>query len=76
MADYCGPQLLGPVAGTTDAFHKWARDADGAVLLSLEADDPTYIRAYIETSEHRWRLILEIDPTTSKLAYLRFELAR
>lgn len=73
MSEFCGPQFLTPVAGTAEQFHRWASDADGAVLESLEVDDPTYVRGYLATRDKRWKLILEIDASTSKLSYLRFE---
>lgn len=76
MAEYCGPYLLGPVAGTADGFRKWANAADGAVLESLEVDDPTYVRAYLATRDHRFKLTIEIDSATSKLTYMRFETVR
>lgn len=76
MAEYCGPKLLGPTAGTAEAFRSWAKEADGAVLESLEVDDPTYVRGYLATRDHRWKLILEIDRSTSKLTYLQFDSAR
>ncbi len=72
MAEYCGPGFLGPVAGTAERFHQWAQDVDGAVLEPLEVDDPTYVRGTIAKGGHRWTLILQIDPSTSKLSYLRF----
>jgi hypothetical protein len=76
IAEYCGPEFLGPTAGTVELFRKWAKEADGAVLESLEVDDPTYVRGYLATREHRWKLVLEIDRATSKLMYLRLESAR
>jgi hypothetical protein len=76
IASYCGPKFLGPVAGFPEALKRWATVADGGVLESLEVDDPTYIRGYIATRDHRWKIILEIDDATSKLQYIRFERTR
>lgn len=75
MAEYCDAGFLGPVAGTAESFRRWASAADGAVLESLEIDDPTYVRGYLATQEHRWKLTFEIDQT-SKMSYLRFETVR
>lgn len=56
-----------------DIFRGWAKDADGAVLESLEVDDPTYVRGYLRARERRLKIILEIDQATSKLAYVKLE---
>lgn len=72
IAEYCGPGFLGPTAGTQSALASYAKRADGAVLESIEVDDPTYVRAYLATRDHRWKLIFEIDKKTELLEYLRF----
>lgn len=76
LAEYCDQRFLSPVAGTAEGFRTWASAADGAVLESLEVDDPTYLRGYLATRDHRWKIILEIDPSTSKLTYLAFTSTR
>jgi len=76
LVEHVDKKLLGPVSTTTADFHKWAAEANGAVLESIEVDDPTYIRAYLATHDARWKLIIQVEPSTSKLTYLSWNRAR
>lgn len=70
LAQHAGKNFLGPTAGTSERFKAFATEASGAVLESIEVDDPTYIRAYIATGTKRWQVILQVED--SKLSYLSY----
>lgn len=76
LVEHFDKKLLGPVSTTAADFHKWAAEADGAVLESIEIDDPTYIRAYLATHDFRWKVVIEFEPSTSKLTYLSWHRTR
>jgi len=70
LVEHMDKKLLGPVSTATADFRKWAADANGGVLESIEVDDPTFIRAYVATHDGRWKLTIEFEASTSKLTYL------
>jgi hypothetical protein len=76
LVEHFDKKLLGPVSTTNGDLHTWAAEANGAVLESIEVDDPTYIRAYLATHDRRWKVIIEFEPSTSKLTHLSWHLAR
>jgi len=45
-------------------------EARGAVVESIEVDDPTYLR-WVVAGTKRWRVILEIDSGSGKLTFLQ-----
>lgn len=76
LVEHFDKKLLGPVSTTAADLHRWAAEADGAVLESIEIDDPTYIRAYLATHDRRWKVVIEFEPSTSKLTHLSWHSAR
>lgn len=76
ILEYCGPGFLDPTSNFRENLKAQAEAADGAVLESLEVDDPFYVRGYLATSDRRWKIIMEINKTTKKMEYLRFTSAK
>jgi hypothetical protein len=76
LVEHFDKKLLGPVSTTAAELREWAAAARGAVLESIEVDDPTYIRAYLATQDRRWKVIIEIEPSTSQLTHVSWHLVR
>lgn len=54
-------------------LREWGAKADGAIVESLEVDDPSYVRAILATGSKRWRLILEISESSNKIVFVQLE---
>jgi hypothetical protein len=65
----------GPIAARSilETFRQWGAGATSASVERIEVDDPTYLRAHVAVGDHRWRVVLSIDPSSMKIDFLQWD---
>jgi hypothetical protein len=76
LAQHWDKSMLGamPLRQVVDGLSEWGAKTASLVVERIEIDDPTYLVAHVATPSYRWRVILSIDPSSTKLVLVKHTL--